>query len=257
MIQFKYKVIIQFNGSRYHGWQIQDRKTLTIQGEFNRALKVIFKEDIKTLGSGRTDAGVHAIEFHVVFRPSFSLDLEALVKALNGNLPMDIRAISAQQIGENFRPTYDAISKEYRYYFTTDQNGLPFSKSMMTYLNYKLDLKLMNQACKVFIGKHDFKNFHCLGSEPSSTVREIFECEVLRVDKLKDFVLPAGFYLRIKGNGFLKQMVRLIMGALWDVGRGKLTPEQVGEALRSSEFKHIAAVAPPNGLYKYNVQYNK
>jgi len=252
----RYKIIIQFNGSQYFGWQIQTEKTPTVQREFNKALKSIFKAEIKTTGSGRTDAGVHAREFHIVFFAPFEIEHKNLIKALNGNLPDDIRAISSCFVDSEFKVTSDAKSKEYRYFFTTEEVGKPFSGVLMAQVKYELDISKMRQACGAFVGTHDFQNFHCLGSSPNSTTRAVTECELVYVAEDIMGLVPSYYYLRIVGNGFLKQMVRLIVGAIWDVGRARLEVKDIEAALSSTDFHHIAPVAPAGGLYKFNVQYS-
>lgn len=251
----RYKIIIQFNGTNYFGWQIQNQNVPTIQLEVNRALKNIFKEQIKTVGSGRTDAGVHAWEYHVAFDAPFDIAHESLVRALNSHLPEDIRVLESEFVSDNFRPTNDAKSKEYQYLFTTESIARPFSRLLMEYVKYDLDLKLMEEACALFVGKHDFKNFHCLGSDPQSTVREIYKCQIFKERAVNELNLPGFYRFHIEGNGFLKQMVRLIVGAVWDVGKGRLHLTDIEDALLAKSFKHIAPVAPPGGLYKYKVHY--
>ena len=252
----RYKVVIQFNGSLYSGWQIQSGDTPTVQREFNKALKLIFKEEIKTAGSGRTDAGVHAREFHIVFTAPFVIEHHKLIRALNSNLAGDIKALASSFVDDKFRVTNDAVSKEYRYFFTTDEVGLPFSNHLMVHVRYSLDIELMKEACVSFVGTHDYKNFHCVGSNPHSTVRTITECELVYVPEDIMGLVPNYFYLRIKGNGFLKQMVRLIVGAIWDVGKKKISIKDINATLVSPDFHHIAAVAPASGLYKFNVEYS-
>ena len=125
----------------------------------------------------------------------------------------------------------------------------------MALVSYDLDLDRMRLAAKAFVGKYDFKNFHCLGSDPVSTIRSVTYCDIEALAEDPGGLLPQRYYLKIVGDGFLKQMVRLIMGAIWDVGRGRLEVLDIKNALDSNEFKHIAPVAPPVGLYKYKVQY--
>lgn len=250
-----YKIVAQYCGKKYFGWQIQNDDTPTVQAAVNSALRKIFKEEIKTTGSGRTDAGVSSLDQHIVFKAPFEIPLGSLVKAVNSHLPDDIFIKMAEIVDDNFRPTNDAISKEYRYFFTDDSYNLPITRELMSYVRFDLNVSKMKLACEEFIGEHDFKNFHCLGSEPASTVRKITRCELVSVNAGEGGLLPNHYYIRIEGNGFLKQMVRLIVGAIWDVGRGKLEVSEIKKALESSEFKHIAPVAPALGLYKFKVEY--
>jgi len=253
----KYKVVIQFDGHGYFGWQIQNQSSSspTVQEIFNKALKVIFKEAIKTIASGRTDTGVHSLAHHVVFEAPFEIPTEKLLRALNSNLPSSIRAIACEFVDEKFRPTYDAKDKEYRYFFSNKENQSPFTRHYMSNISYSLDLDLMEQACRLFVGTHDFKRFHCVGSQPSSTTREIFEIQLFEEVACFNGIIPEHYSIRIRGNGFLKQMVRLIVGAVWSVGRGKLSLSEIELALSCPNGEHVSAVAPPEGLFKFSVQY--
>ncbi|MBC75319.1 MAG: tRNA pseudouridine(38-40) synthase TruA [Halobacteriovoraceae bacterium] len=252
-----YKIFLTFKGSRFLGWQKQKDFHPAAQGELEGALRTIFKSNsIHTIGSGRTDTGVHSLSHVVKLRAPFEIPPKSLVRALNSNLADDIRVLDAAFCEESFRPTNDAIKKEYKYLFTTNLTSSPFQKDLMANYPYELDFEQMRQACKLFIGQHDFKNFSCVGSEPSSTIREIFECEVTSdIAPNLQGILPNYHMVRIVGNGFLKQMVRLVVGTLWHVGRGKLDKEVVKTALSGREIDRIGEVAPPQGLYKVKTWY--
>lgn len=251
----RYKVTIKFDGYDFFGWQSQNQTMQTIQGKFNKALSIIFKKDLKTLASGRTDAGVHSLDHHVTFEAPFKIAEEKLVKALNSHLPMSIRAYSCKLVSTKFRPTYDALSKEYRYFFSNLEIQSPFTRNYMGNISYRLDRELMERACKLFEGEHDFQAFHCVGSDPKTTIRKIFDCELLKSEGCMNGIVPEHYIIRIKGNGFLKQMVRLIVGAIWRVGRGKLSLRELKLAIEKPGERHIAAVAPPQGLFKFSVDY--
>lgn len=246
---------IEFNGANFLGWQIQKDFQPTVQESLNNALKKVYKEDVSTLGSGRTDAGVHAKELFVTFKPPFEIDFDSIPRALNTHLPNTIRVKDAKFVNENFRPTNDAISREYRYFFSNEKNPCVFLLDQISNISYHLDEKKMQEACDAFIGKHDFLSFHCLGSDPKSTTREIFECSLYKEAEALGGIIPSVYCFRIVGNGFLKQMVRSIMGTIWSVGRGKVQIHQVLEELKKPTGKHLAAIAPPNGLYKFSTKY--
>lgn len=254
---FHYRLIIQYNGTRYLGWQIQPKDAgKTIQGELNRALITVSKSNnIRSMGAGRTDAGVHALG--QVAKVSIELKIlpQNLIKALNVNLPDDIRVISAEDSDENFLPTIHATSKEYHYRFTFGRSPNAFQTELIANYPFDLDLEKMNEACKVFIGKHDFTNFYCEGTDVATNIREIYDCEVFAVDST-DLMLPSHYVLRIVGSGFLKQMVRLIMGAVWNIGRGKISIEDLKSALGPERVQKLGAVAPPEGLYMVRVNYS-
>lgn len=254
---FHYKLKIQYKGTHYLGWQVQPESAgQTVQGEINRALAVVSKTaEVKSMGSGRTDAGVHALG--QIAKVSIPLQIAAsnLVKALNVNLPDDIRVVEAQDCESEFFPTIHAISKEYHYRFTAQRGFTAFQNDLIVNHPFELDLKMMNEACKLLIGEHDFSNYYCEGTDVSSNIRRIFECEILEVSQSGFEMLPPHYVFRIVGSGFLKQMVRLLMGAIWNVGRGKLSLEDFRSSLSAIRIARLGPVAPPQGLYMVRVNY--
>lgn len=251
----KTKLEIQFDGSGFFGWQIQKNSSPTVQELINKALQEIYKVPIKTVGSGRTDTGVHALKFFVVFEQPFEINPEGLVKGLNTKLPDEIRVKAAESVADSFRPTNDALKREYRYYFTNNDLVVPFQKKYIANISYPLDLDKIQLACKEFVGTYDFASYQTSGSDVSSTTRTIFECSLHEQNRLRESFMPDHYYIKVVGSGFLKQMVRLMVGALWDVGRGKISSEQIQKSLTVELGTHIAPVAPPEGLYKYDIQY--
>jgi tRNA pseudouridine38-40 synthase len=251
-----YKLILQYKGNHYLGWQVQpEGARKTIQGELNKALKSVSKSsNVKSLGAGRTDAGVHALGQVAKVSIELQIPPENLVKALNANLPDDIRILSGEISDEEFFPTVHAKSKEYHYRFTCQRSFTAFQNDFIQNYPFELDLEKMREACKVLIGKHDFTNFFCEGTEVASNIREIYECEILEVPQ-NDWMLPGHYVFRVVGSGFLKQMVRLLMGAVWNIGRGKISLEDLSSALGPTKVTKLGAVAPPNGLYMVRVNY--
>lgn len=252
-----YKLIIEYFGKNYHGFQIQ-LEHKTIQGELNQALKLIAKSDeIKSIGSGRTDAGVHA--FAQVVKVEIPLDIipEKLVLALNTKLPNDIRVLKAEVCSSDFHPTFHAKSKEYNYIFSTKQIPSVFAKDVMATFDFEFDEAKMREACKAFEGTHDFSNYQCVGTEIENTVREIYLCELQRISSTGHWAKFCDDYyvIRVVGNGFLKQMVRLMVGAIWNAGRGKITIEDIKQSLANPVIKKLGATAPPEGLYLIEVHY--
>jgi tRNA pseudouridine38-40 synthase len=252
-----YKIVIQYKGTHYQGFQIQSNGQ-TIQGEINSALKLLSKsEDVKSVGSGRTDAGVHALA--QVMRVEIPVEIPAknLVRAMNSVLPADIRVIDASEATKEFHPIFSAKSKEYNYVFTTDEVISPFAGELMSHFPGFLDIEMMKKACKVFCGEHDFINYQCVGTEVESTVRQILSCELVRFESEGHWGHLAGEYyvLKIVGTGFLKQMVRLIMGALINVGKGKITLEELEKSLKTPLKNRLGSTAPPQGLYLKEVHY--
>jgi tRNA pseudouridine38-40 synthase len=251
-----YKLVLEYKGTAYLGWQIQPESSgKTVQGELNRSLRAISKsEQVKSLGAGRTDAGVHALG--QVAKVAIPLEIVPLnlMRALNSHLPDDIRVLSAELSDEEFIPTYHAKSKEYHYRFTISRNHTALQSDLIANQSFELDIEKMQKACKALIGEHDFSNFFCEGTDVASNIREIYECEILEVPQ-DNWMLPSHYVFRIVGNGFLKQMVRLLMGAVWNIGRGKITIEDLQNALGPTKVQKLGAVAPPNGLYMVRVNY--
>lgn len=252
-----YKAIVQYKGTHYKGFQVQTNDR-TIQGEIHKVLEIISKStEIKTIGSGRTDAGVHALG--QVLKIEIPVDVPGpnLAKAMNSLLPSDIRVISSEITSPNFHPIYSSQSKEYHYVFSTQEILSPLLSEIVTSFPYDLNLSLMNEACKLLLGEHDFSNYQCTGTDVESSVRTLFSCEISRTESSGHWSHLAGEYyvLKIVGNGFLKQMVRLIMGALINVGRQKVTLEQIEYSLKHKLDNRLGATAPPQGLYLLTVNY--
>ncbi len=252
-----YRLIIQYKGTRYLGWQVQPESAgQTVQGELNKALAIVSKqEDVKSLGSGRTDAGVHALGQVAKVAIHLSIAPESLIKALNGNLPDDIRVIHAELSEESFLPTIAAKSKEYHYRFTSNRTATAFQNDLIVNNPFDVDLEKMREACKILIGVHDFTNFYCEGTEVSSNIREIFECDIQEIPQGDWGMLPSHYVFKIVGSGFLKQMVRLLMGAIWNIGRGKISLETFKASLSSNKTEKLGPTAPPEGLYLVRVNY--
>lgn len=252
-----YKLTLEYKGTNYSGFQIQPNER-TIQGELINALKVISKsESIKTIGSGRTDSGVHALKQIVKAEIPLSIDPNKLVLALNTKLPRDIRVVSAEICAEDFHPIFHAKSKEYNYVFTTSEIESVFSRELMANFDFDFDEDLMKKACKAFEGKHDFSNYQCVGTDIEDTVREIFLCELQKHKSTGHWAKYVDEYyvIRVVGTGFLKQMVRLMVGAIWNVSRGKVELSEIAKSLENPSAKKLGATAPPEGLYLVEVHY--
>lgn len=252
-----YRLTLQYKGTQYFGFQVQPVHQ-TIQGELNNALKLLSKsEEIKSIGSGRTDTGVHA--FAQVVRIEIPVDIpeESLSRAINSHLPHDIRVTQAIRCTRDFHPIFSANSKEYNYVFSNKQSISPFAHDLITLFPFDLDIEMMKRGCKVFCGEHDFINFQCTGTEIETTVRQIFACELVhhRSNGHWGHILNEYYVFRVVGSGFLKQMVRLMMGALWSLGRGKITLEELEKSLNIPLDKRLGATAPPQGLYLMKVHY--
>lgn len=252
-----YKIILEYRGTNYHGFQIQNDAN-TIQGELYNALKNLGDlSQIKTIGSGRTDAGVHAKAQVVRIEMPLKMPGDKLLFALNAHLPKDIRVIHSEECDDKFHPIFSAQKKEYRYYFSTNEFSSTHLHGLIAFYPHKLDWELMKKGCELFLGKHDFINYQCRGTEVETTVREIFEAEIIETHFGAEFPFSTNnvFCFRVVGDGFLKQMVRLMVGALWNLGRHKITLEDFKESLQVARESRYGIVAPPDGLYLYRVDY--
>ncbi len=249
-----HKLTLEFNGTVFEGWQRQTRTANTIQGQLESSLAKIFKKEVLVKGSGRTDSGVHAKNFVVIFEKPFNIPDQSLIKALNSHLPSSILVKSCEETRIS-SPTNEATSRTYKYFFTNLEYPSPFVLDFMSNISYPLNFEAMQAACELFIGEHDFMSFHTKGSDPSTTVRNIFNCEIQRFPSSLEGIVPEHFVITVKGSGFLKQMVRLIVASIWDVGRGKLDLNSIERALKDATGKHLSAVSPPNGLVKFSVDY--
>jgi tRNA pseudouridine38-40 synthase len=250
-----YRLLLEYKGTSYLGWQIQPEGK-TIQGEVNRALKIISKsENVRTLGSGRTDSGVHALG--QVVKVSIELEINSLnlLRALNSHLPSDIRVKEVTLSDEEFMPTVHAKSKEYHYRFMTGRNPNAFQGDFIAPCPHEINPDLVHKACEMLTGEHDFVNYFCEGTDVNSTVRTIFRCGLKGAEKLDGALFPEHYVFFIEGSGFLKQMVRLIVGALWNVGRGKISLEEFQASLGPPKRERLGVVAPPEGLYLVRVNY--
>ena len=255
-----YRLQLQYQGTNYHGWQIQEECS-TIQGTLNQALKILAKSDnIHTLGAGRTDAGVHALGQVVRVQIPIFIPPLALQRGLNSLLPPAIQVTQVQMAEAKFHPIKDASSKEYLYLFITDDQLLPpFWSPLVALAPRRLDFDKMQELAPLFLGEHDFVNFQTVGTQLLHTRRSIMQMEIIPhcpVALLPG--LPLGVSaIRVVGNGFLKNMVRLITGALWKIGQGRVSRDQLLQALQGGRPmpEKLGPVAPPQGLYLVQVVY--
>lgn len=263
---FYYRTTIQYAGTNYAGFQWQNG-LITVQSEINRALSEIIPGKVTTRGASRTDTGVHALEQIVKITSENEVDCESFVNNFNKLLPDDIKSIDIVSCAGTFKPGVEAISKEYRYFFT-NKNQIPNEdRKYIANISNELNLEAMRSCLQALLGKHDFCNFYSAGSNVKSTTRSISFCELAIVNPHEIFRahnlfqipknLSECYQLRIVADGFLKQMIRHIVSSLWMVGSGKLSVDDFLKLLDSpkSEKQHWK-VAPPNGLFLYRIKYN-
>ena len=230
---------VAYDGTYYHGWQYQNNGK-TIEGELNKALSRLLQKDIEVTGASRTDAGVHALCNAAVFDTEMAIPPEKYAYALNQMLPASIRIRKSQEVPENFHPRKTDTIKTYEYRIDCEEFANPL-KTRYAYFTYvPLDEKKMQEGAFFLIGTHDFKSFCSVNTTATTTVRTIHDIQVLREDS--DIVV------RITGNGFLYNMVRIIVGTLMDVGRGKYPPEMIKRILEKTDRCAAGPTVPACGL---------
>ena len=239
------KITIQYNGSNYCGWQKQPN-SLGIQGTIEKAIYEITKENVKITGSGRTDAGVHALGQVANFKIQSSIPTDRIPKAINAKLPKDIVIIDCEEVNEDFHSRYSANSKTYRYMIYNSQYRSPIYKDISYQVKYDLDLDKIEREAKFLIGEYDFKGFMSSGSSVTDTVRTIYDIKIKEEEGL--------IILEITGNGFLYNMVRIIVGTLVDIGRGRID-KSLKEIIQSKDRGESGHTAPAHGLFLKKVDY--
>ncbi len=242
-----YRLTIEYDGSDFHGWQKQ-KKDRTVQDEIEKALSVMTGEKIVINGSGRTDAGVHAHGQVANFKSDSGLSPETFQKGLNSLLPDDVVILDCRQVDAQFHARYDVKRKIYQYNILNRIIPSAIMRHYVWFIRRKLDVEAMKEAAGHLVGSHDFKSFEGTGSPRSSTVRQVFRAEVRQTD-------TANVVFEIEADGFLKFMVRNIVGTLVDVGHGKLTPDDFNNIFHSRNRNLAGATAPPQGLFLVKVVY--
>lgn len=254
-----YKIQISYIGSSYQGWQVQPDSLKTIQGQINHALEKIAKSgEVSSIGSGRTDSGVHAIAQVAKISLPLEINPENLQKALNSHLPADIRILKANHCKADFHPVRDALWKRYAYYLYIGEILPPGALKRVTLERAVFDLENFKLALKEFVGTHDFKNFSTKGTEVKSTVRTIFKSNIEKVEGFfpyQDAFDGDVYKVTFEGNGFLKQMVRLLVGSSLMAARGKIVPRDINTFFQEDRSDKLGPVAAADGLYLEHVEY--
>ncbi|WP_141434145.1 tRNA pseudouridine(38-40) synthase TruA [Bacillus sp. 03113] len=243
----RYKCTISYDGSEFSGFQIQPKER-TVQGVLEKALKKLHKgEEIKVHASGRTDAGVHAKGQVIHFDSNLDIPLSKWKLALNSALPPDIVILQVEEAKANFHAQYDTIGKEYRYFVHISRVKDPFKRHYAHQYPYEVDLKRMEDAIRFLIGTHDFTSFCSTKTDKENKVRTIEKIDLYKEDDLLVF--------RFRGNGFLYNMVRIMVGTLLDVGRGYRSADSVADILVKKDRKLAGKTSSAKGLYLWEVFY--
>lgn len=233
------RLVVAYDGTNYHGWQIQNNG-ITIESELNKCLTELFGEPIEVIGASRTDAGVHALGNIAVFDTDTPMPAEKISYALNQRLPEDIRIQRSEEVPADWHPRHCESRKTYEYRIYCSEFPMPVKRLYSYFTYWSLDVKKMQEAASYLEGEHDFKSFCQTGAQVESTVRTIYSVEV--EEQGTEIVI------RVCGNGFLYNMVRIIAGTLMEVGRGKLKPEDMISILETRDRAAAGATAPAHGL---------
>ena len=241
------RLVVAYDGTNYHGWQIQNN-AISVEEVLQEALRELLREPVELIGASRTDAGVHAQGNVAVFDTDTRIPAEKIAIAVNQRLPEDIVVVKSDEVPLDWHPRYqDNISKTYEYHIYNAQMPNPLKTRYCTFVSFPLDIGAMREGAKYLIGAHDFVSFCNIRTNTQDTVRTVYD---LTIEKKDDEIV-----LRITGNGFLYNMVRIIAGVLIRVGRGFYTPEKVKEILEAKVHTSEGATALPNGLVLVKIDY--
>ncbi|MBI5098261.1 MAG: tRNA pseudouridine(38-40) synthase TruA [Nitrospirae bacterium] len=251
------KLTLQYDGTNYSGWQVQKNGT-TVQGCLEEAVYIITGERSRITGAARTDAGVHALQQVAAFSTESLLEPQVFLKALNGNLPRDIRVINADECENDFHPRYDAKNKTYSYIIFKTGVYAVFLERYSWSIPYKLNCNSMREAAGYLVGEHDFSCFRASGCSSKHPVRTIYDIQIDELPSIEfigfQFSVPV-IKISIQANAFLRHMVRNIVGTLVEIGRDKYPSEKMKEILELKDRRIAGKTAPAQGLFLEKVEY--
>jgi tRNA pseudouridine38-40 synthase len=239
-------MIVAYDGTNYCGWQVQPNG-VTIEEKLNEALTALLGEDIRVTGASRTDAGVHSLGNVCIFDTHTRMPAEKISYALNQRLPEDIVVQDSCEVPDDFHPRYATSTKTYEYRILNRRFRMPTRRLDTYFYYYPLDVAKMQEAASYLVGEHDFKSFCAVGAQVKTTVRTIYSCTVTRTDDI--------LTIRVTGNGFLYNMVRIIAGTLIKVGSGDLSPADIPTILEAHDRAAAGPTAPAHGLTMIGIEY--
>ncbi len=238
---------LRFDGSAYHGWQVQEN-AVTVQQTLQDAIEAVFGARLPVIGCSRTDAGVHAKMFCVNFRTDSLIPCTRIPYALNAHLPDDVGVYGCRTVPDDFHARYSCVSKQYAYVIRNSPFRDPFAVGRATTVPFPLEETLLHREAQAFLGTHDFASFAAAGGSVEDTVRTVTDVRVRRDGETVVF--------EVRANGFLYHMVRIMVGTLLDVASGKLAQGSIPQILSSLDRTRAGVTAPPQGLYLQSVQYD-
>lgn len=254
------RLVVAYDGSGYSGWQLQPN-AVTIEQILNETLSKICNETVNVIGASRTDAGVHALGNVAVFDTDSDIPADKFAYALNSRLPADIVVQESCEVEPDFHPRHCSTIKTYEYRILNRTFPLPLMRYDTLFYHYPLDVEAMNEAAGFLVGEHDFKSFCSANTQAESTVRRIYSAEVsarpISSDKAFAFDMRQGreVTIRVCGNGFLYNMVRIIAGTLIEAGSKKREPESIKAVLEGLDRRLAGPTAPPCGLTLIRIEY--
>jgi tRNA pseudouridine38-40 synthase len=243
------KLTIEYDGTKYNGWQRLGNTDNTIQAKLEGVLSKMTGEIIEIIGSGRTDAGVHAYQQIANFKTPSGMSVYEMRDYCNQYLPQDIVIKEAVEVDERFHARYNATSKKYLYRIWCGRVPTAFHRKYTYYVPQRLDIEAMKKATGYLTGEHDFQAFSSVKSKKKSTVREIYAIDIHRED--------SELNMMFHGSGFLHNMVRIMAGTLIEVGLGKMKAEEIPEIMEGKVRANAGVTAPAQGLFLYEVQYDE
>lgn len=242
-----FKIIVEYDGTLFSGWQRQKDKK-TIQGEIEKVLSRIFNQDIKIIGSGRTDSGVHALGQVANFHVDTGMEPIMIKKAVNSMIKDPIVIRDCHIVENHFHAQYDTISKEYQYFILNREDPSAIGALFQWHIRPPLDIGLMRQCCRAIIGVFDFRSFENTGSPRSTTIREVIFSDICQLD-------GGRLVFKIQATGFLKYMVRNLIGTITLAGQKKISVQKFKDILEAKDRAKAGPTAPPHGLFLKQVNY--
>ena len=246
MSKKRVRLTVAYDGTAYHGWQVQPG-VVTIESKLNECLSDLLKEEIQVIGASRTDSGVHALGNIAVFDTEARMPAEKMSYALNQRLPEDIRIQRSEEVPFDWHPRHCESRKTYEYRIYRGEFPMPIKRLYALFTYHKLDVEKMQLAARYLEGEHDFKSFCQIGAQVESTVRTIYSVDI--IEEGLDLII------RVCGNGFLYNMVRIIVGTLLEVGREKRAPEDMQDILEKKDRSAAGPTAPAHGLTLMNYEF--